>query len=104
MCAAYRCKLLQRHDRGKVTTAQAKSLIAAIHAFDAPATIRPGLLALAGKTTGRSLSELLVLAHQAIAKGEDPAALRKQHSALLLRAMNLIRLLQQDFFTTSRAE
>jgi Fe-S-cluster containining protein len=103
MCRAYRCKLLQRHDRGEVTTAQAKSLIDAIHAFDAPGTIRPGLKALTGGR-GRSLSELLALAHQGIAGSEDPAMLRKRHGSLLLRAINLIRLLQRDFFTTGQGQ
>lgn len=95
-CRTFRCRLLQDHDAGRVTTQEAEAIIAQVHALDWHGTLRLVVEELVPGRSGGAANKL-ALALQAVAASPDPAALRRRHGTALVRAAALILLLRNHF-------
>lgn len=96
ICRRYRCKLRRRYDAEEVTAQDATAIIRRVQALELQTVLRPALEAIA-KVGGSSISDLLRKVHKEITSADDPRAMRRQHSALLVRAKGAVTLVIKHF-------
>jgi Fe-S-cluster containining protein len=95
VCREYRCLLLRRHEAGEVSTDEALALIA--RTTELRDRVSAGLKALVDPKESVALDGLYRLMLAKFDAEPDPAAVRREHSDLLLTVVALRVILAREF-------